>query len=115
MNDLSWLLYWGGVSGNASVILASAVSIGFGVLGLWTVIACIEGHGDNYTGPKWLFSIPAIAALLLIFTPSQNTVYAIAASEMGEKALDSKLATKAEKALDAWLDRQLGANQEQPQ
>lgn len=39
--------------------------------------------------------------------PSKETVYAIAASEMGEELLKTPTAAKATKALDAWLDKQI--------
>lgn len=50
------------------------------------------------------------AALL----PGRDTVYAIAASEMGEQALKTPLAGKAEKALEAWLDHQIATNEPAP-
>lgn len=48
-----------------------------------------------------LFWVGAVAL------PSRETVLAIAASEMGERALQTPTATKAFKALDAWLDKQI--------
>ena len=42
--------------------------------------------------------------------PSKETVYAIAASEMGEELLKTPTAAKATKALDAWLDKQIAEN-----
>jgi hypothetical protein len=42
--------------------------------------------------------------------PSQTTMYAIAASQMGEQALKTPLAGKAGKALEAWLDKQINEN-----
>lgn len=47
------------------------------------------------------------AWFLAAAAPSKETVYAIAASEMGEELLKTPTATKAVKALDAWLDKQL--------
>lgn len=38
--------------------------------------------------------------------PSRDTMYAIAASQVGEQALKTPLAEKAEKALEAWLNKQ---------
>lgn len=41
------------------------------------------------------------------FAPSQDTVYAIAASELGDRALHSQVVGTAEKALESWLNRQI--------
>lgn len=51
-----------------------------------------------------------IFPLLWVFAaavPPKETIYAIAASEMGEELMKTPTATKAVKALDAWLDKQL--------
>jgi hypothetical protein len=77
---------------------------------------------DTKPDPKVLrkklgFNRPALgiclAPLVLVFwvlaalCPSTETVYAIAASQMGEQALKTPLASKAGKALEAWLDKQI--------
>lgn len=49
------------------------------------------------------FVLFALASLC----PSSDTVYAVAASQVGEQALKTPLAAKAGKAIDAWLDRQI--------
>lgn len=49
----------------------------------------------------------AACVLTVVVVPSSDTVYAIAASEMGERVLSSPTAGKALKALDHWLDRQI--------
>ena len=56
--------------------------------------------------------VASIAALLAIVTPDQNTLYAVAASQVGEQIVTSKTGEKAAKALDAWLDRQITPTQE---
>lgn len=45
-------------------------------------------------------------ALVMVFTPSANTVYAIAASQAAERVIKSPTVTKAVNALNRWLDRQ---------
>lgn len=40
-------------------------------------------------------------------TPKKETMYAIAASEMGEELLKTPTAAKATKALESWLDKQI--------
>ena len=49
-----------------------------------------------------------------IFTPSSGTLYAIAASEMGERVIQSETGGKAVDALNAWLDRQIDAPAQEP-
>lgn len=56
---------------------------------------------------KGYFKLGIIAALVIIPVPSKDTIYAIAASEMGERALASPTGDRAVKALNAWLDRQI--------
>ena len=59
--------------------------------------------------PKYAILFTIIFVVLSSFAsfiPSRDTVYAIAASEMGEKALQSPIGVKATKALETWLDRQ---------
>lgn len=56
--------------------------------------------------------IPLVFVLLMVFVPSKNTMYAIAASEIGEdvakEVSTSPLYNKAQAALNNWLDKQLG-------
>lgn len=125
MNKLSQLLYWADVFGALSTIA--------GLLGLALLVAgtiCF-GVSANYRGeeeerraryqekPDFTFvnkmrdSFRACAVFafilicLFVLTPSRSTMYAIAASEMGEQALTTPTATKAFRALDAWLDKQI--------
>lgn len=51
-----------------------------------------------------LFVLSIIGANAL---PSKDTMYAIAASEVGESVLNSPTGSKAVQALNAWLDRQI--------
>lgn len=56
----------------------------------------------------------AVCSVVFVFVPQKNTVYAIAASEVGEEVLKSETADKAMTALNAWLDRQIAGQQQQP-
>lgn len=47
------------------------------------------------------------AAVLFCAFPASGTLYAIAASEMGERVIQSETGDKAIQALNAWLDRQI--------
>lgn len=104
MNNLSWLLYWAGVSGSISTaIVTVSVFAGIGFI-FWQMSYAMD---DCDTAPGWRWWLPIAGLFIASFLPSQSTLYAIAASEMGEKVLKTDTATKAEKALNAWLDRQI--------
>ena len=128
MNDLSWMIYAadlvGGLDGTASGIAGIATLAGIGSTIGWFALGsnpeCYsfedkEARVANHAASrqtlakaiKWsLIGAPA-AMLVASLIPSANTVYAIAASEVGEEVVKSPTATKAMKALDAWLDRQI--------
>lgn len=59
-------------------------------------------------GLRWPLAVWAAVLVSTNFIPSRDTFYAIAASEMGEQALKTPIATKAGKALEKWLDEQIG-------
>lgn len=110
MNSLSWMIYAAGVSEAVQTLLAVA---GGGVLivgGLATLMLQIEGYGDGpgpiATAKKYVW-LPLLSIFLACLIPSQITIYAIAASEMGESVANTPAAAKAMKALDVWLDRQI--------
>ena len=111
MNTLSWLLYLANVVGSLGILMSIG---GFGLL-FFALISAFISTISEYDGPfnkppVWKPKIMIIGSILLLvssFIPSSNTVYAIAASEMGEQALNTTTATKTFKALDAWLDNQL--------
>ena len=121
MNDLSWMLYWADVVGNIS-LAAGFVMFGGGAAGaiisfvvaMKTDIDNIGRHGEplpawatGWAAGKKFFVASLIAAVITTPIPSKDTIYAIAASEMGEEALKSPIATKASKALEKWLDSQI--------
>lgn len=116
LNQLSQLLYWGNVLGNLGGLL-----VFFGILlVIATIVSIITAFVFADSGLKlknkvWIPSTFSAAFFILTlcswtgaaFCPSKETVYAIAASEMGERALQTPLASKAGKALEAWLDKQI--------
>jgi hypothetical protein len=57
----------------------------------------------------WFFAA-MVAAVVVAVTPGQGTLYAIAASEVGESVLNSETGGKAIEALNSWLDRQIAGN-----
>lgn len=127
MNGLSWLIYLADMSGTAKAVSmmviagCAAVSIVGFILGLsardnlsWSHLRD-KADWDALARERmklWRHVLPyAIgAAIVLVVFPSTQTIYAIAASEMGEEVIKSPTAGKAVKALDAWLDQQIVKN-----
>lgn len=56
---------------------------------------------------KPLIGVAVCAGLIAAAVPGRDTIYAIAASEMGEEVAKSETAGKAMRALNAWLDKQI--------
>lgn len=109
MNDLSWFLYFAGIAGNIQGSMTAVAILGGFVVAAWAFFAWNE---DLQMPKARHIAIPIVCGFIAMIMPSQTTVYAIAASEMGEEVLKSSTATKAQKALDAWLDKQI-ADEEQ--
>lgn len=134
MNALSWLIYLAGVAENfhgASgflVFIGCLACVGFGVashIPIWMWMDAKDDHrryprlypdppGDNPGPLGWMVrasvwgGVSAIALVVVsVAVPSKDTVYAIAASEVGEEVVKSETASKAIKALNAWLDKQI--------
>ena len=112
MNDLSWLLYLADVVGSLkTVCILGAVACAM----FWAIMLPFKyiEHDELYRPPLRLPITLAVLALAASLTPSTSTVYAIAASEMGERALNTQTGGKAVEALNAWLDRQIADDSEE--
>lgn len=115
MNDLSWLIYFADVAGS----MGWAFNFIFIISSIVFVLNCTLGftHAEEKATKeawslwrKFLWNSLIIGFVSFILTgiiPSKNTIYAIAASEMGEEIVKSETAGKAVKALDNWLDKQI--------
>jgi hypothetical protein len=127
MNSLSWLIYLASLSGSVSGFFTFLAVMGavFALLGtvlsvMWTDGSFggdrkIKGYEEmrqrgNYMlsrGSLVLVIFGGVAAIL----PSSNTVYAIAASEIGERVITDEtvkgLAADSTKALQAWIKKQI--------
>lgn len=125
MNELSWLIYLAGVSGNIGGVMI-AVAVVSGVVSAGCLVASgairIEAWDDEekrkstqvLAASKKPIVICVAASIMAALIPSSETVYAIAASEMGERVIKSETGGKAVEALNAWLDRQVsGADKKQ--
>jgi hypothetical protein len=135
MNQLSWLLYVGNVAGNAGPAFIMLGLAFFAVSAiLFIVYQChlndiISALRYDMTGEKakqavkknrvtpfqgFLVTLSITFLLLAVACPSQDTVYAIAASQVGGQVVTSPLAVKTEQALESWLDKQIAANTPAP-
>jgi hypothetical protein len=129
MNSVSWFLYAADVSGSMKNALIPVCAIAAGVAAITTGLG-IFMHCGNYSwvtdaDRAWweqrrgecagyarkLWPAAAIMLLVIIAIPSQNTMYAIAASEVGERVVKSEaaqgIASDATKALQNWLKKQI--------
>lgn len=122
MNSLSWMIYLADVAGGLDWLLTGLAVIALIGGLIWVVVGCCAASDDEF-GPNgwkawrrvgWAALLPSflfgVVAGSLI--PSSETVYAIAASEVGETALNSDTGNKAVRALNAWLDRQIAGEPE---
>lgn len=125
MNQVSWLIYLSNISGNLGALfvffgicIAVVTCIYFGYsfflhdkFERWEkgaeVDACLkEAAKIRARTPYWI-ALSFVFFILAAFTPDQETVLAIAASQVGEQLLKTPTANLAEQALDAWLKRQI--------
>ena len=127
MNSLSWMIYFADVSGGISrmmIVGASLSSItAAGYSASWLCMAsgptlyrsddrnaklasheALRGTLKSAINPAFITAVAC--SLIATLIPSKNTVYAIAASQAGDQLAHTETATKAMKALDAWLDKQ---------
>ena len=118
MNELSWLIYAADVAGDANSICGFVFFGGIIAVCLYALAKGFArvvsiGFDDPPITPsiaevgKRLWLPVVIAGIVGLLAPSSNTLYAIAASEMGERVIESETAGKAVAALNAWLDRQI--------
>jgi len=111
MNSLSWFIYFAGVASGVSNCLLWISLIYIVILFIISVAASEAGDGAGEQVKvfmarfKWGF-ISVVLFLMAALIPSKETMYAIAASELGEKLLHTETVSKAQKALEAWLDSQ---------
>jgi len=127
MNTLSQLIYFAGVSENLGGLLGFLAFITVFASGVLIIVSFHVKEdirwADNEDKIRILseskrYMSLGVASIVLFFVlcisaalmPSKETVYAIAASEMGEELLNTPTAQKASKALDVWLDKQIKEN-----
>lgn len=109
MNTLTWMIYLADVADS----LDDACGVGIAVV--IAVIFCTalvrDSNGEEPRIPDgWLKKAGvavSILGALAVVSPSKDTVYAMAASEVGEQVLKSPIVTKAAKSLEAWIDSKI--------
>lgn len=116
MNQLSWLIYLADVSGELGWIFGTIFVVSVIVFIISGAFTPPLSSGSGVTEEQWsiwrkfLFgSLAAFfgSAFLGAIVPERETVYAIAASELGEEVVKSETAGKAMTALNNWLDAQI--------
>lgn len=94
MNSLSWLIYFAGVTGGVKNLLTffSFAGIAIGLAGLIFGLI-VTAHDEKTIGAlltgfgRTALPLGILAGLLQVAVPPPNTIYMIAASEMGEKVV----------------------------
>lgn len=119
MNTLSWMLYGIDVVDNLNSIVSAAVAFSIiGIIGSWVVERLCSIDEDDIGKlekrfaaclklNKMLVSALVVFVTISIFIPTKNTLYAIAASELGEKVATSEIGTDALKAVQTWIKNQI--------
>jgi len=113
MNSLSWFLYFADVLASVRVGLEPVLVLS--ILGFVSIHGPILIADDPYVGPlkRWRYwlGVAAIGAgLLTVFLPRPVTMYAIAASEVGERLAQTdmvkEVASDSLKAIQQWVKSQ---------
>lgn len=120
MNDLSWFIYLADVLEKLGDLFFGLSVIGFILLAIWGFLflpMTAEGASRDTWKTYWfagkiLIPVTLLLSVAATLIPSSTTMYAIAASEMGERLIHTKTFSKAEQALNAWLDRQIKPTEE---
>lgn len=121
VNQLSQLLYWGNVSGNLGPLFAIfGIIVAVIVVIIVIINVTVADDMSSYPFTKKVKDFKLCRRITFFFTPlvfifwimaalcpSQETVYAIAASEVGGKMITSPTGDLATQALNSWLKRQI--------
>lgn len=122
MNNVSWLIYLGSVSGSVSGFFTLCAVLAGVVCVIGTVMWCMTSDFDHSQGwmdkanerGRWFLrrAVPSfmLFGLAACFLPSSNTVYAIAASEVAGRVASSEAVSDISKealaSLKEWLRQQ---------
>ena len=106
MNNLSWFLYFADILENVSTTIIVFSTLTFLVATFAITIGLSEQRSVIKPGVQTVIGA-TLACFICAFIPSKNTMYAIAASELGESAIKSETGKKVEQALLNWIETQL--------
>ncbi len=112
MNSLSWLLYLADIIPGIGVFLKATafVSIILLIVGMG-VCAGMAADGDLPPGswkyPAKFLWVPITMLFVAAFAPSTQTIYMIAASEMGEEVVQSPEVADTMRRVKALIDKKL--------
>ena len=118
MNSLSWFLYLSDVASTFKelcqiMLIITAICAVFGIIFLPMALNLMDVRDFTWVRPtiKGVIIGYGIFIALYLITPSKSTMYAIAASQMGEQLSQNKevqgISNDAVKALHQWIKRQI--------
>lgn len=110
MNSVSWFLYASDVIGNIQPTIVACAVLSIIAAGVCMLVYCEDWDGGPLVAKRLMFcAVPALFIACLI--PSQKTMYAIAASQIGERVAENEavqgIASDATKALQQWIKKQI--------
>jgi hypothetical protein len=104
MNSLSWFLYFIGISKALAFFLGMG---SFVLAAVAAVVAALQDVARQKIKIKGYVFASVLLAVLAVLIPPTNTMYAMVASEFGQKMLESEIGGKAQEALKLWIDSQI--------
>ena len=90
MNTLSWLVYLSSIIPNLGLFFGLVSALGIPVLTFTGIIWSAETGKNQFLKLKPWLIVCCVLLFLSVLIPSQNTIYMIMASEMGEAVVTSE-------------------------
>lgn len=113
MNSVSWFIYIAQVSNSLGILFTVLGTIGLFCCTAYFAVPRINAFfesDDDFQGlplQKGLLTLAIISLTVGNLMPEKNTMYAIAASQVGEQIVKTELASDATKALHSWIKKQI--------
>jgi predicted permease len=112
MNSVSWFIYIAQVSNSVGNMMVTLGVVGLIAIAIYVWAASIASSIDagkllpQFPRARW-FALAIGFLLVGNLMPERNTMYAIAASQVGEQVVKSEIASDATKALHSWIKKQI--------